>query len=241
MILIAIVDNNQLEGQALEECVENCLKEKGVAYMLHKYDNGVEFIRSRTNYDIVFMDIQLGDMDGVDAAYFLRIVNKDAKLIFVTHLAERAIEGYKVDAIDFILKPADQSAIDYALNKALKSIGEHRQDYFPLKTSDGVISLSTSSIYYVEVYDHDLIYHTEQGDYKVRGRLSDVRERLDDRVFIQCSRSYLVNIRHVKSVHSDHLVINGTKIQIVKSHHKKIEQTFIDSIGKTPDRSIYNR
>ena len=94
------------------------------------------------------------------------------------------------------------------------------------------MSISSNSIFYVEVYDHDLIYHTDQGDYKVRGQLSEVRKKLEDHHFIQCNRSYLVNMRHVKRLQSDYLEVNGVRIQISKSHQKEIEQRFINYLGK---------
>lgn len=228
MILIAIVDDNRQERQALEEYVEHSLAEKNTAHIIHKFDGGVEFIRSRTSYDIVFMEAQMRDMDGLDAARFLRIVNQDAKLIFVTHMAQLAIHGYGVNAMDFIVKPVDQPTVDRLVDRALSSIEKDRGDSFALKTPQGIINLFTRSIYYVEVYDHDLIYHTEQGDYRVRGRLGNATEKLDNRFFVQCSRSYLVNICHVQSLHGDHLIVGGVKLQITKSHRKKIEQIFMD-------------
>ncbi len=227
MILIAIIDDNRQERQALEEYVEHYLNEKNTAFLIHRYDCGVEFIRSRTVYDIVFMELQLSDMDGLDAARFLRIVNKNAKLVFVTHMAHLAIRGYEVSAVDFVVKPAEQSTIDRVMDKVLEDMEKRRGEYITLKTQNGVIALLTSSIYYVEVYDHDLVYHTDQGDHRVRGQLGKVREKLNDPAFVQCSRSYLVNMHHVQSVHSDYLMVNGDKIQIAKSHHKEIKERFL--------------
>ena len=160
------------------------------------------------------------------------MVNKEAQLIFVTHMAQFAIRGYEVDAMDFIIKPIDQFSIDRVLDKAIKRINDYRNITLALKTSNGIVSISSNSIFYVEVYDHDLIYHTDQGDYKVRGQLSEVRKKLEDHHFIQCNRSYLVNMRHVKRLQSDYLEVNGVRIQISKSHQKEIEQRFINYLGK---------
>ncbi|MCD8021953.1 MAG: LytTR family DNA-binding domain-containing protein, partial [Lachnospiraceae bacterium] len=169
---------------------------------------------------------------GLEVARFLRIVNKKAQLIFVTHMAQFAIKGYEVDAMDFIVKPVDQIAIDRVLDKALKRIDTNANVSFALKTSDGIVSVSSGSIYFVEVYDHDLIYHTEQGDIKVRGTLGEVRSRLDEKHFIQCSRSYLVNMRYIKKVSKDFVEVNGVKVPISQSHRKEIEQRFIKYLGE---------
>lgn len=233
MLLIAIVDDDKKEMQELVNCVEHYFAEKGEEHIINRYSDGVEFIRSRETYNIVFLDIRLGEMDGMDVARFLRMINKEAQLIFVTHMAQFAIKGYEVDAMDFIIKPIDQFSIDRVLDKAIKRIDDYRNVTLALKTSDGIVSISSNSIFYVEVYDHDLIYHTDQGDYKLRGRLSEVRKKLEDCQFIQCNRSYLVNMRHIRRVRSDYVEVGEERIQISKSHQKEIEQRFVNYLGKS--------
>lgn len=232
MILIAIVDDNRQDGQALEESIERYFEGRNAAHHIHRFASAVEFIRSPTAYNIVFMDIRMDDMNGLDAAYFLRIVNKDAKLIFVTRMVQMAIHGYEVGATDFLAKPAQQSAVDRALDRALAGLEVSSGSYFALKTADGIVSLPVCGIYYVEVYDHSLIYHTQQGDYRVRGRFGEVREKLNDRYLLPCGRSHLVNMRHVQSLHGDHLTVNGVKIHVAKSRRKRLEQVFLSCLGE---------
>lgn len=231
MILISIVDEHRADAEALESYIAQHLNHAGIPHLIHRYSRGVDFIRSRTVYNIVFMDIQLGDMDGLDAARFLRIVNKDAKLIFTSKEPQLAIYGYEAQALDFMVKPLDGVTVARVLDKALKGIDLIACEHFALKTPGGLVRMSTGNIYYVEVFDHDLVYHTELGDYRARGKLGMVWQRLENCLFLQCSRSYLVNMRHVQSLHNDHLVVNGTKIQIAKSRQKQIEQQFIDYVG----------
>lgn len=231
MILIAIVDDNKDELQALKTCVNEYFASKEDTCVIHPFSDGVEFVRSREQYNIVFFDIRMKEMDGLDAAHFLRIINKEAQIIFVTHMAQMAIRGYEVDATDFIIKPVDQFSVNRVLDKAIKRIDILAVVPFALKTQEGIVNIVAKSIYFVEIYNHDLIYHTEEGDFKVRGKLRDVTEKLDDSQFFQCNRSYIVNMRHIKSVNNDFLVVNDVKIPISKSRQKEIEQRFVLYLG----------
>ncbi|MEG2951514.1 MAG: LytTR family DNA-binding domain-containing protein, partial [Clostridia bacterium] len=116
--------------------------------------------------------------------------------------------------------------------KAFKRIQNQSGVAIVLKTARDVISISSNKIYFVEVYDHDLIYHTEQGEFRARGQLSEVRKKLNDEQFILCNRSYLVNLRYINSVHDNHLVVNGESVQISKSHRKEIEKRFVSYLGE---------
>ena len=171
-------------------------------------------------------------LDGLEVARIMRKINTDSVLIFVTHMAQLAIKGYEVDALDFIVKPADQGSINYVLDKAMKRLEGVSNAAFALKTSDGIVSLSTNDIIYVEVFDHNLVYHTTKGNYDIRGRLSDVMKRLDPKRFIMCNRSYVVNLRYVSNINNDFLVVDGTQISISKSHRKEILQHFSNFLGE---------
>ena len=100
-----------------------------------------------------------------------------------------------------------------------------------LKTADGAVSLSANDILYVEVFDHNLVYHTTRGEYTVRGRLSDVSEKLDPEKFVLCNRSYIVNLRHVSNVTADYLLIGDTRISVSKSHRKELMNRFSSFLG----------
>ena len=233
MLMIAIVDDDARDSALLRSQVEHFFSEKKEACIIKTYSDGLDFIRSSEEYDIVFLDIRMDKLDGIETARILRKINKDSLLIFVTYMAQFAIKGYEVDAMDFIVKPTDQFSIDHVLEKAMKRISSRVGVPLMLKTANGVVSLSSKSVYYVEIYNHDLIYHTEEGDFKVRGRLSDVCEKLEDHQFILCSRSYLANLRYISSVGSGFLVVHGEKIPISKSHRKGIEERFINYLGES--------
>lgn len=228
MILIAIASDDQQDGQALEKCVERCLVQKNAVYTIRRFSSGAELVRSRTVYDLVFLDAKLSDMDGLQAAHFLHIISKDTMLIFVTDMVQLAVQGYGVGAFDFVTPPADQAAVSRVMDRAWVKLEERKRDYLTIKTRDELIYLPVYSIYYVEVNDHRLVYHTARGDHRACERFRDARERLGSRSFVQCSRSFLVNLSHIQSLHSDYLMVNGVRIRVAKKHHKELRRIICD-------------
>ena len=232
MLLLAIVDDEPNDSAALSALVAEYFRQKEKSYMFRVFNAPLDFIRSTENFDIVFMDIRMDTLDGLEVARIMRKINTNSVLIFVTHMAQLAIKGYEVDALDFIVKPADQFSINYVLDKAITRLENTSSTMFALKTADGIVSLSSNNIMYVEVFDHNLVYHTTKGVYDVRGRLSDVTKKLDSKQFIMCNRSYVVNLRYVSNINNDFLVVDGTQISISKSHRKEILQHFSNFLGE---------
>ena len=230
VLLIAIADDDPKDVALLEGYVKDYFRKANTAALIHTFSNGLDFIRSAETHDIVFLDIQMGKLDGLETARFLRKIGKESILIFVTAMAQFAIKGYEVDALDFIVKPASMASITYVLDKAMKRLSSSSA-IFSLKTAEGTLSLSSNDITYVEVFDHNLVYHTTKGEYTVRGKLSDVLEKLDSERFVLCNRSYIVNLRYVSNVTSDYLLIDKIRIPISKSHRKELMQRFSSFLG----------
>lgn len=231
MLLVAIVDDDPQDTALLESHVENYFKKNNIPAMVKEYRDGLDFIRGTEHHDIVFMDIQMEKLDGLDAARLMRKINRESCLIFVTNMAQFAIRGYEVDALDFIVKPASMASINYVLDKAVRRLNESMNTVVSLKTSEGTVSVSSNDITYVEVFDHNLVYHTTRGDFTVRGRISDVGGKLDQRHFVMCNRSFVVNLRYVTNVSADYLNIGDTRISISKSHRKNLMQRFSSFLG----------
>ncbi len=232
MLLLAIVDDDRDEANALSALIAQYFAKHDRSYMFRTFHDPLDFIRSTENYDIVFMDIRMDKLDGIEVARIMRKINTNCMLIFVTHMAQLAIKGYEVDALDFIVKPADQYSINYVLDKAIARLDSTSATLIAIKTSEGIVSLSSGDITYVEVFDHNLVYHTTKGVYDARGRLSDVIRKLDPKRFIVCNRSFVVNMRYVSNISGDFLTVEGTQISISKSHRKEIMQRFSNFLGE---------
>ena len=122
------------------------------------------------------------------------------------------------------------------MDKAVRRLSSRSCAYLALKLPNGTASISTNDITYVEVFDHNLVYHTTGGDYTVRGRLGDVYEQLDHDYFLACNRSFIVNLRYVTEICTDHVILNGTKISVSKSHRKEIQSRFSAFMDKRAEK-----
>lgn len=231
MILIGLVDSDVQERLKLKEYIKSYFDKKEEFCVIHQFSDGVEFIQSKEKYNIVFLEIKIGEMDGIEVARFFRMVNKEAQIVFVTHTEQMAIRGYEVDAASYMLKPINETSIHTILDKIAERLKESMDMILVLKTPDGLCRISSSEIKFIEVYDHDLIYHTERGEITVRGNLSNVYKKLKKYQFIQCNRSYLVNMRYINGIHKNYVLVEGIQIQIAKSRQKEIEQRFVDYVG----------
>ena len=236
MLLVSIIDPSKEDVTHLSALIERYFRRSGTAYVQRVYQSGMEFVRSAENSDIVFLETNLEKLDGLETARIIRKLGNEAQLIFVAHGAEMAIHGYSVDALDYLLKPVEPAAVERALDKAVRRLSSRSCAYLALKLPNGTASISTNDITYVEVFDHNLVYHTTGGDYTVRGRLGDVYEQLDHDYFLACNRSFIVNLRYVTEICTDHVILNGTKISVSKSHRKEIQSRFSAFMDKRAEK-----
>lgn len=236
MLLVSIIDPSKEDVTHLSALIERYFRRNGTAYVQRVYQSGMEFVRSAENSDIVFLETNLEKLDGLETARIIRKLGNEAQLIFIARGAEMAIHGYSVDALDYLLKPVESAAVERALDKAVRRLSSRSCAYLALKLPNGTASISTNDITYVEVFDHNLVYHTTGGDYTVRGRLGDVYEQLDHDYFLACNRSFIVNLRYVTEICTDHVILNGTKISVSKSHRKEIQSRFSAFMDKRAEK-----
>lgn len=236
MLLVSIIDPSKEDVTRLSALIEHYFRRSSTAYVQRVYQSGMEFVRSAENSDIVFLETNLEKLDGLETARIIRKLGSEAQLIFVASGAEMAIHGYSVDALDYLLKPVEPADVERALDKAVRRLSSRSCAYLALKLPNGTASISTNDITYVEVFDHNLVYHTTGGDYTVRGRLGDVYEQLDHDYFLACNRSFIVNLRYVTEICTDHVILNGTKISVSKSHRKEIQSRFSAFMDKRAEK-----
>ena len=224
MIKVAIVEDEKNEQEKLLSYFKELEKESGGGsiYSLSFFPNGDAFLFDFRYglYDLVLMDVDLSSKDnGIEVSEKLRQIDTDVLLVFMTNLAQYAIEGYKVNAIDYIVKPISYFDFKSRLLSISKDINNRHKEKTLLQTDGKKIVVLISDIYYIETISHALIYHTKNGNFKTYGTLRNVQNDLAKANFSMCNSCFLVNLEYVQSVDGFTVTVNGDGLAI--SHPRK--------------------
>ena len=229
MIRIAIAEDTALFQKQLKQFLAQYKKETGCDLSVSMYADGSDLIESyHGQFDIILMDIEMPNMDGMTAAKKIREVDEETVIVFITNMPQFAIEGYSVGALDYILKPLSYYAFSQCLSRILKRLKHSNKTYLFVNSSQGSRKIDASELLYVEVHGHTLIYHMRDGDITTIGAMREVEDSLKDLPFFRCNKGDLVNLAHVDGIKDGDAVI-GNQIVPVSRAKKKL---FLDALNQ---------
>lgn len=227
MIKIAIIDDEEEAVKTLVGYLDRYSEEKKILFDIATFNNVVPFIDNfKGQYDIVFLDILMPYLNGVDAAHKLREKDKNFILYFVTSTKQFAIKGYEVEALDYLVKPIEYYEFILKVTKAFDRLNKASNASITVKTRNGYKSLDASEIIYVEVISHHCEIHTTSGLYRQYLTIKSVENRLKDHGFVRCNNCYLVNLAYVTSIEEYDVVVGEDRLLISHPRKKEFLQKF---------------
>ena len=218
----AIVEDDKKAAEQMAEHLRRYAEETGESIVSSTFDTALSFLDGYPAiYDVVFMDIELPDLNGIEAARRLRELDGDVFLIFVTNMAKYAINGYEVNALDYFLKPVFYSDLKMRMERIRQA--KSRDAYsFALPVQGGAHRFSADKVVYIESSGHNLTFHTVEGDYTMRGpSMRELEKQLNAHGFARCNTCYIVNLRYCKAVDGFLANVNGEELQISRSRKKE--------------------
>lgn len=211
--------------------VKKCLQ--GVEGRIDLFQNGMAFLKAFQDraYDLVFLDIEMPELDGITLAKKLRRLSKDVPIIFLTSHIEYALEGYEVNALRYLTKPVDIEKLHSVLSVVIERMRQQRILW--IKTDMGEQKLFVKDILFMEAQNQNILIYTKKDAYCVRYNLSDYAQELAQDGFFRIHRGYLVSLAYIKSVGKGEITLaNSTVLPVSRSKEKELKEALFQHIRK---------
>lgn len=242
IIKIAICDDEKVIIDRLRGYIEKYIKKAGFPYKIDIYQSGEEFAaleKAMSGYDIVFMDVNMKEMDGIKTAEDLRKYSDGTFLVFVTGFIEYSLAGYKVDAIRYIIKDETtiESDIVEALNVILEKMGRSVNELVYDFVEQREKKVNIDNIVYIENSLHracfNLVENDSEKEYTVYKKLDDIEQEIKEEKFVRIHQSFIVNMDYVCDVKRYYAkLVNGRELPVSKQRYKSVACEYIKQRGK---------
>lgn len=225
MIKVCIVEDDSAEQERLRKFLKLYGEANGCEFVISAYTQAEPFIENYScDFDIIFFDIELPGTDGMSAAKKIRERDDRVVLIFVTNVARLAIDGYSVQALDYIIKPIEKYPFFATMDRARRKISEYRNAVIDVHTATGTVLLKSEEILYIEAFGHKLVYHTEGNDIFEWAALSKPEKIFEGKGFARCHKCYLVNLRYVKNFTGSEVTVGNRVLKVSYNRAKEFSR-----------------
>lgn len=226
MIEIAICDDQKVFRNDLKEIISTELQLKGIEYTLGEFKSGEELAESVKENEkrIIFLDIEMGEMDGMETAKRIRKETRDSVIIFVTSYSEYVFSGYEVRALNYILKPYQREKIKEVLHQALKELEVTDERYYVIEQRQGITRVPLQIIKYILSDKRMVTLVTSESSYDFYGKLDEIAIELPE--FVRIHNRYLVNLSYVETVGTNYAVVAGEELPVSRSCKQELSVAF---------------
>ena len=232
MIRIAIVEDAAFDRQVLRDCLREYGQETGTELQITEFTGGTAFLeQNQEDLDLIFMDIMMDGLDGLTTARKLRRRDDKVLLVFVTSMLQYAVQGYSVDAMDFIVKPVTYTGLKLCMDRVVRRLNETAPVRLRFTNREGTHSVDAAEICYIESLEHKIVVHTVQGEIQSDMSLAAAEKMVKALPFFRCHVSYLVNLRYVDRVSGNDVWVNGDRLAISRYRRKDFLEAWSAWLG----------
>ncbi|GFH92090.1 MAG: response regulator transcription factor [Lachnospiraceae bacterium] len=222
MIYIAICDDEKHMSAHIRSCVSDFFRKKNRETSLRMFSSGEELLSYNGQIDILFLDIQMKGMDGMETARKLRADQFRGFLVFITVLKEMVFQSFEVQAYDYLVKPVDKKQFEKTMERLYASMQNAREDSLLVQKGYEGRIIPKDEIVFCEVIDRKIYLNLASGDVvDYYERIENLEAKLDKH-FYRCHRSYLINLKHLKGYKNGTACMdNGKKIPVSRLRSKE--------------------
>ena len=233
VIHVGVVEDDPAATAQILAHLHRFESEHDVSFAVRTFTDGRDVVDGyQAGLDIIFLDVEMPHLDGLEAARHIRTLDADVVLVFITNMAQYAIKGYQVDALSFLLKPVPYFAFSQELRRSIDRTRRSRGDWIMLSVGTGMARVGLADIVYVESIRHRIVVHGVDRTYNLTGTLKAFESQLADKGFFRSNNCYLVNLRHVTGVNATSCVmLGGAELQVSRPRRRAFLQALTDHVG----------
>ena len=221
---IVILEDQAEQAERMRRMLEQyAASHPDFTYSLKLYERAIPLLTEYTcDADVLFLDIQVPDLTGMEAARRIRAMDEKVMIIFITMLTQYAIEGYSVGAFDYVLKPVRYEEFSAKMDRVCRMLAHQSTSVtLEVRTKEEKRRLNADDVSYIEVSNHDILIHAGGEVIRQWGNLKSYEEKLSSSHFVRCNACYLVNLKYVRGISGDSVTVGKDELVISKAKRKE--------------------
>ncbi len=226
---IVICDDEQNQMEYITSIVTSWSAHEGHNCEIRTFASAKAFLfeyEKDKAYDILLLDVEMKNMNGIELAKRIRKDNNRAEIIFITSHFEFVGEGYEVDALHYLVKPIFEDKLTQVLNKAAEKLSV-KPPAVIISCEGETIKLYESDILYVESFLHYVVIHAKEKEYKIKESISSFEDKLSDD-FYRIHRSYVVSLKYITKISRTSVNIGNLELPLSRGKYDDINRAFIE-------------
>lgn len=228
-IKIGICEDNSIHRDLLNSYI--CKFFNVLDYNILEFTSGEELLSKYPNdIDLLFLDIQMQDLNGMDTARKIREFDTNVEIMFTTSVLDYVCEGYEVNAYRYMIKPIDYNILENNISKCIENIIKKKNNCLTISDKSKFIKVKFDDILYIETSKRHLIIHTTNGSEIIKMSMRKI-EKLLNNDFFRCHNSFIVNLEKISKIDVSDIYINNTIVPISKHRIKQLKAKLIEVLG----------
>lgn len=233
MIHIAICDNEQTMSDNIRDMVCNFFREKHTDILVSQFASGEELLRHNGRTDILFLDIQMGKVDGMETARILRSRDFKGILIFITVLREMVFDAFAVQAYDYLVKPIQKKEFFRTMERLFLTMQNAADSSLLIRKKNESRIISFDDIIFCEIIDRKVHLHLTSSEIVTYYEKIENLEQLLDSRFYRCHRSYLIHLKYLKSYkNGTACMMDGAEIPVSRLRSREFSDVVLQYMKK---------
>lgn len=228
---IALCDDEKFWCDELRKLLDEYHGARHIDCYMKIFSSGVELLQAENKFDVIFMDYQMAELNGIETARKIREQNDGCAIIFVSSYPDIAIDTFEVGTYRFLVKPIDK-------DKLFKSLDDFRKqtendDYIVLKSRDGEKIIRASEIIFCEAADKHSLLHTSNEVFESAKNIKEIEKLLSKDIFFRCHKAYIVSFSHIKTFDNHSVTMdNGEQAFISRNYLSAFKTAFQEYVLK---------